>query len=163
MKELVDEIRRVEITEDRRIRYLLEMAKYNAALVILRDNDTRQRYWDERNELIELEDRYRAAAERDKDEAEKLRRQYDGKLKSFLASYVEEVMLSAGRDKECAEASHWDAHHERLASRILRQFKNRLYREILERLPYTEVTPPKINWDERRRTVQELVKTGARL
>ena len=55
MKELVGEIARVEITQERRAHYLLERATLNAGLCLLRDQGSRDRYWRERNELIDLE------------------------------------------------------------------------------------------------------------
>ena len=69
------------------------------------------------------------------------------------SKYVEEMMLTAGHDKECVEHSHWDEAHERHAFRILRHYRQGLYQKILERLPFAEVTRPDIDWDERRRTV----------
>ena len=51
MKALVSEIARVEITADRRSRYLLQMAQLNAAVYILRDKDKRDLYWRLRQEL----------------------------------------------------------------------------------------------------------------
>ncbi|HOT49653.1 MAG TPA: hypothetical protein PLI07_01645, partial [Candidatus Hydrogenedentes bacterium] len=54
MKDLVMEIARVEITGERRDRYLLEMAKLNASFYILRENDMRDAYWAARTELIAL-------------------------------------------------------------------------------------------------------------
>ena len=62
-------------------------------------------------------------------------------------------LLAAGQDKECVENSNWDAAHTRHASRILRFYRNDLYQKILERLPYAEVTPPSVDWDERRKFV----------
>lgn len=150
MKELVGEIARVEITQQRRARYLLEMAKLNAALLVLRETGTREAYWSERQTLIELEQKWRDAVAANDAEADTLRRQYDGRLQSFLSKYCEEWMLAAGQDKECVEHSHWDAAHTRHASRILRFYRNELYRKILQRLPFSEVTPPSIDWDERR-------------
>lgn len=149
MKDLVFEIHRTEITEERRSHYLLEMAKLNAALYILRDNDLRDAYWTEREELVELEARWIAAVEAGSTDTDAYRRQFDGKVRHFLSRYVEEAMLSAGRDKECVEASNWDAAHERHASRILRHYRHGLYHDILERLPYHEITPPNIDWQER--------------
>lgn len=157
MKDLVFEISRVEITEERRARYLLEMAKLNAAFCILRDNATRQRYWDERQEVMDLERQWCAAAEQGTDNAETLRRHFERKLRDFLSRYVEEAMLEAGRDKECVEASNWDAAHERHAFRILRHYRQSAHQEILERLPYHEVTPPQVDWDKRRRVVADIV------
>jgi hypothetical protein len=157
MKDLVMEIARVQITEERRAHYLLEMAKLNAAFYILRDNAFRETYWAARTELIALEQQWREAADSHSPETDTLRRTYDSKLRHFLARYVEEAMLEAGRDKESVEASNWDAAHERHASRILRHYRQGLYQQILERLPYFEVTPPKINWEERARTAAAIL------
>lgn len=157
MKRLVIEIGSVEITEERRAYYLREMAKLNAAFYILRDSGRREAYWRQRAELIALEEQWRQAAESHQDEADTLRRSFDGRLKDFLARFIEEAMLEAGRDKECVEASHWDAAHERHAFRILRNYRQGLYRQILERLPYHEVTPPDIDWEKRARTVAALL------
>ena len=153
MKELVGEIARVEITQQRRAHYLLEMAQLNAALLVLRENDTREAYWSERQALIELEQKWRDAVAANDAEADIFRRQYDGRLQAFLSKYCEEWMLAAGQDKECVENSNWDAAHTRHASRILRFYRNDLYQKILERLPYAEVTPPSVDWDERRKFV----------
>lgn len=157
MKDLIIEISRVEITEERRAHYLLEMAKLNAAFYVLRDNETRERYWRDRSEAMMLEDQWRDAAPRGAEQAGAARRTFERHLRDFLSRYVEEAMLEAGRDKECVEASHWDAAHERHASRILRHYRQGAYQEILERLPYWDVTPPEIDWDERRRSVRELL------
>jgi hypothetical protein len=157
MKDLVWEIGRVEITEDKRAKYLLDIAKLNAAFYILRDNATREAYWNAREEIIDLEQEWRDAAEKNDPGIDTLRRTYDAKLRHFLARYVEEAMLEAGRDKECVEASNWDSAHERHASRILRHYRHTLYRQILERLPYWEVTPPRIDWEERSRVVTEIL------
>jgi hypothetical protein len=157
MKALVAEIARVEITEERRAHYLLEMAKFNAALCVLRDTPSRDAYWEERTFLIDLEAKWRAAAESG-GETEDLRRQFDGRVRGFLAKYCDEMMLAAGSDKECVEASYWDAAHERHASRLLRHYRQSLYQKILARLPYSEVTPPKIDWDKRRRVVAAALK-----
>jgi curved DNA-binding protein CbpA len=161
MKDLVFEIQGVEITEERRAHFLLEMAKLNAANYILRDNELRETYWRERQQAIELEAEWRAAAEAGSPDTDALRRRFDATIRHFLSHYVEEAMLDAGRDKECVEASGWDAAHERHASRILRHYRHGLYQDILERLPYHEVTPPSIDWDERRRTVAALVAGDA--
>ena len=157
MKALVMEIGRVEITEERRARYLLDMAKLNAAFFVLRGNETRDAYWNEREEVMALEQQWREAAERDPDSADALRRAFDVKCRDFLSKYLEEVMLTAGRDKDCVEASHWNAAHERHASRLLRQFRHSAYRQILERLPFSEVTPPDIDWDERAQTTAAIL------
>ncbi|MDX9971553.1 MAG: hypothetical protein RBU21_01045 [FCB group bacterium] len=157
MKDLVFEIHSAEITEERRAHYLLEMAKLNAAIYILRDNDLRETYWRERQEVIDLEHEWRAAADAGSSEMDALRRRFDATVRHFLSHYVEEAMLDAGRDRECVEASGWNPAHERHASRILRHYRHGLYQDILERLPYHEVTPPRIDWDERRSIVAALV------
>ena len=160
MKDLVLEISRVEITEERRARYLLDMAKLNAAFYVLRGSASRETYWEARQAVMALEAQWCAAAEGGRDETDALRLQFERKVRDFLAQYVEEVMLEAGRDKDCVEASHWDAAHERHAFRILRHYRQRAYQEILERLPYHVVTPPEVDWDERRRTVAALLAGG---
>ena len=157
MKGLVMDIARAEITEERRAHFLLEMAKLNVAVYVLRDKDMRDAYWDRRTELIALEEKWRAAATKDPEAANDYRKEYDGKLRSFLSRYVEEVTLEAGRDKECIEASHWDPAHERHAFRLLRHYRHGLYNTILERLPYYEVTRPDIDWDERSTTIAALI------
>lgn len=157
MKDLVMEIARVEITEDRRSRYLLDMAKLNAALLVLRESSTREAYWTERQELIALEEKWTQAAEECSSQIDALRRQFDAKFRHFLARYVEELMLDAGRDKECVEASNWDAAHERHAYRILRHYRQSLYQEVLERLPYSEITKPSIDWAERSQTIARIL------
>jgi hypothetical protein len=158
MKLLVGDIRRAEITQERRNHFLLEMAQLNAALVVLRDADTREAYWSEREGLIDLEQRWRETDAAGQEDTELLRREFDGRLRGFLSKYIEEMMIGAGRDKECAEACGWDAAHERHASSLLRHYRHSLYQQILERLPYSEVTRPEIDWDERRRLVAELVR-----
>lgn len=157
MKTLVMEIARVQITKERRDAFLLDMAKLNAAVYILRTNELRDAYWTARLETIELEQKWREAAEAKSDDADGLRRAFDGKLKHFLSRFVEEAMLEAGRDKECVEASNWDAAHERHASSILRHYRHTLYRQILERLPYHEITTPNIDWTERKQMVSGLL------
>lgn len=162
MKDLVIEIARVEITEERRSTFLLEMARLNAAYYILRDKDLREKYLADRAQVMQIEEEWRATVEKEpaSEDADRLRRSYDTVLRHFLSTYMEELMLEAGRDKECVEASHWDAAHERLATRVLRHYRQQLYREIHERLPYYEVTQPDINWDERKQVVAELLKVG---
>ncbi|HOZ48534.1 MAG TPA: hypothetical protein PLO37_10440, partial [Candidatus Hydrogenedentes bacterium] len=158
MKDLVMEIRRVEITEERRSRYLLDMAKLNAAFYILRNKDTRDQYWNERQEVMALEEEWRAAAaQEDAAKTDGLRRRFERKLRDFLARYVEEAMLEAGRDKDCVEESHWDAAHERHASRILRFYRQKAYQQIRERLPYWDITLPRIDWDERQHAAARLL------
>lgn len=158
MKNLVMEIARVQITEDRRAKYLLEMAKLNAALCVLRDNETREKYWSEREALIALEQEWREAVANRSNSADTKRRAFENHLNRFLSQYVEELMLSAGRDKECVEASHWDEAHERHAHKLLRQYQHQLYQNVLERLPFHQVTEPKIDWDERTRAIAALVE-----
>jgi hypothetical protein len=158
MKDLVMEIARVQITEDRRARFLLEMAQLNAALCLLRDTDSRDAYWHDRQQLIDLENRWREAVEQQSTEAEPLRRDYERRLRDFLSHYVEDLMLTAGRDKEAVEASNWNRAHERHASRILREYRNLLYQQIRQRMPYHDVTRPQVDWDERRATVAALTK-----
>lgn len=160
MKDLVREIARVEITEERRTHYLLEMAKLNAAVYIMRDKGKREQYWNQRSELIVLEEAWRKADQSDRDKCDTLRREFDGKVKSFLSKYVEETMLEAGQDKEVVEASHWNPAHARYATRLLRHYRHGLYHAILERLPYHEVTPPSIDWEERAATVKQLMAAG---
>jgi hypothetical protein len=104
---------------------------------------------------LEQEWRDATAAGQDTDS---YRRAFDAKVKDFLSNYLEGAMLDAGRDPECVEASHWDAAHERHASRILRYYRQRMYNTILERLPYYDVTKPTINWDERSRTVAAMLR-----
>ena len=157
MKDLIMEIARVEITGERRDRYLLEMAKLNAAFYVLRDNEVRETYWRQRAEVIQLESQWREAAQNGDPATDALRRSFDGKLRHFLSRYVEEAMLEAGRDKEAVEASNWDAAHERHASRILRHYRHNLYQQILDRLPYWEITTPRIDWAEREKTVAGLL------
>lgn len=161
MKRLVGEIAEAQITEERRAHFLLEMAKQNAALYVLRDLGKREEYWRARGDLIDLEEKWRLAAENNHEEAETCRKQFDGKVRDFLSRYVEEATLEAGRDKECVEASHWDAAHERHASSLLRHYRHRLYQDILERLPYHEVTRPVIDWEERARAIEGLVAEAA--
>lgn len=157
MKSLVMEIARVQIDEESRARYLLKMARLNAALCVLRDNTIREAYWTARQEVIALETAWKQAVDEGQTNTDSFRRAFESKLRHFLARYVEEQMLTAGRDRECAMASHWDEAHERHAHMILRHDKNRLYREILERLPYHEVTPPSIDWDERALVVADIL------
>jgi hypothetical protein len=160
MKNLVAEIAAVEITEERRAAYLLEMAKLNAGLFLLRETELRDTYWQDRQELINLELEWSQAAQSGADTNE-LRKSYDSRVRSFLSRYVEDAMLAAGRDKECVETSHWDAAHERHASRILRHYRNGLYQQILERLPFSDVTKPDIEWAERQRFVGSVLAQGA--
>jgi DnaJ-class molecular chaperone len=161
MKNLVNEIARSQITAERRAHFLLEMAKLNASLFVLRDLELRERYWNDRAELMTLESEWSAVAGKS-DESDKLRKKFEAKIRNFLSAFVEEAMLEAGRDKECVEMSHWDAAHERHASAILRQYRHNLYHQVLERLPFYEVTKPEVDWNERARTAAELVSAGTR-
>jgi hypothetical protein len=161
MKNLVSEIASVEITGERRAHYLLEMAKLNAAIYILRDKDKREEYWSLREELIDLEEEWRAAPDADTERRDALRKAFDGKVRHFLSTYVEEAMLEAGRDKDCVDASHWDLAHERHATRMLRHYRHGLFQDILERLPFSEVTLPEVDWEERARTVDALIAAGS--
>jgi len=162
MKELVMEIGRVEITAERRARYLLDMATLNAAFFVLRTNETREAYWNERQDVMGLEEQWReAVARKDAEQADALRRSFDVRCRDFLTKYLEEAVLTAGRDKDCVEASHWDAAHERHAARLLREFRHGAYRQILQRLPYGDVTPPEIDWDERARTAAQILAEAA--
>lgn len=156
MKNLVNEIASVEITEERRAVFLLQMAQLNAAYYVLRDMETRAQYIKDREEVIASEKRWRDAV--DSPEADALRREFDRRCRDFLSKYVEESMLEAGRDKECVEASGWDAAHERHASRIIRHYRHRLYQQILERLPFTDVTTPEIDYEEREQTVKRILE-----
>lgn len=154
---LVAEIRKSQITEAKRAQFLLEMAKLNAAVLVLRDKDKKEQYLTERQELMDIEQDYIAAEEEGPAVLEKIRARYESRMRSFMTRYAEEMMLAAGQDKDCVEASGWDAAHERHASRILRQYRHRLQHQIMERLPYTEITRPEIDWDDRRSFVQSVV------
>ena len=158
IKDLLIEIsQQVQLTEDGRNQYLLRMAQLNAAFYILRDEARRERYIADRARAIALEEEWGQAVEAKTENAEPLRRQYDGALRHYLSTYMEELMLEAGRDAECVEASHWDANHERHAGRVLRQFRQRLYHQIHERLPFYDITRPEIDWSERARTAAALL------
>jgi DnaJ-class molecular chaperone len=160
MKDLVGEITSTVITEERRSRFLLRMAQMNAALFVLRDQNDREAYWTARKELITLEAAWRGAVESKSGNTDEMRREYDRKLRDFLSKYVEETMLQAGRDRECVEACGWDEAHERHAFRILRHYRQSLYQQILERLPYVEVTPPQVDWEERDRWAETVLAEG---
>ena len=154
-KALVQEIKRSTITEDRRAQFILEMAKLNGAAIVLRDAARREAYWNERKALIDLEARWREAAESDPDpeKSDALRREFDGRVRSFLGKYVEETMLEAAQDKEVAETSGWNVYYSRYALNLLRHYRHLLYHDILERLPYHAVTRPDVDWEERARFV----------
>lgn len=159
-KDLILEISRTTLTEDRRDRFLLEMAKLNAAYYILRDSERRQRYMEDRERVIALEEQWRTAAEQHRDDEDVLRRAFDNALRHFLSRYLEELLLEAGRDAECVEASGWDAAHERHASRVLRHYRQQLYQIIHERLPFYDVTQPQVDWMLRSRFVDEVLSAS---
>jgi hypothetical protein len=73
---------------------------------------------------------------------------------------MEDMMLAAGRDRECVEASQWDRAHERHATRTLREFRHRQYRTVLKRLPFVDVTRPETDWDERRAVVASVLSSA---
>jgi DnaJ-class molecular chaperone len=157
MKQLVMEIARTEITEDRRNTYLLRMAQLNAAFYVLRDKDRRPEYVEAREKVMALESAWREAADGAKAEAEGLRREFDRMFRDFLSTYMEDLMLEAGRDRDCVETSNWDPYHERHASRVLRHYRQQLYHEIHERLPFYDITKPEIDWDERSKAAAALL------
>lgn len=163
MKVLRDTVRDAT-TEDKRSQFILDLAKLNAAVYILRDQAKREAYATERKALIELEQRWvtQAANAPDPETTDSLRREFDARAKSFLSKYVEETMLEAGMDKEVAEASGWNIFYARYALKLLRHYRHLLYHDILERLPFHAVTTPNINWDERRKTVGALLDAAGR-
>lgn len=157
MKKLLMEIGRSQITDSRRDAFLLDIARHNAAYYILRDNELRQRYIEDRSNVIQLETNWHEAVENKTDAVDKARRTFDAALRHFLSRYLEELMLLAGRDKECVEASRWSRAHERHASRVLRHYRQRLYNAIHERLPYYEITEPTIDWEERKSLIKNML------
>ena len=161
MKDLLLEIHNLSsLTPAQLDEYLLKMAMLNAGYYILRDDERRNNYLMHRKKVIELEKKWCEVAEKDPDsqEADRLRREYDRALQDFLTKYMEELVLEAGRDRECVETSNWDPFHERHASRVLRHYRQKLYSQIHERLPYYDVTKPQIDWDERKRIVVSIVR-----
>ncbi len=157
MKKLVQDIARTEITPDKRSAFILDVARLNAACFVLKDKDRREIYWAEREALIAMETEWCALDESDTEAHEKIRSNFDSRVRSFLSKYVEEMTLTAGQDREILEASRWDEAHARYATSLLRYYRQHLYNDILERLPYHEVTKPKIDWVERQSTVVELL------
>ncbi len=159
MKDLIMEIHTTEVTPDRLDQYLLTMAKLNAGFYILRDDERRKAYMQHRQRVIQLEKEWCQVAEKDVNspEADQLRREYDRALRDFLTKYMEELVLEAGRDKECVETSNWDPYHERHASRVLRHYRQKIYSQIHERLPYYDVTKPNIDWTKREQTVIQIL------
>ena len=161
IKDLLIEISQVQVTEERRNRFLLAIAQLNAAFYILRDKDRCEKYLAERARVMQIEEEWRAQA--DKTEAsDRYRRQFDQALRDFLSVYMEELMLEAGRDPECVENSNWDAAHERHASSVLRHYRQQLFHEIHERLPFYDITQPSVDWDERSRFVASIIAGGSR-
>ncbi len=162
MKDLILEIHSSEVTPDRLDQYLLSMAKLNAGFYILRDDERRNAYIEHRKKVIQLEKQWCETWEKDptSPDADRFRREYDRILRDFLTKYMEELVLESGRDKECVETSNWDSHHERHASRVLRHYRQKLYSQIHERLPYYDVTQPIINWSEREQTVKQILRRG---
>lgn len=158
MKKLVTDITQGPMTQARQNKYLLDMSRLNAAMYVLKDNDLREAYENERNELIDLEQRWCAAPKGDFEQHNKFRVEFETKVRSFLSKYVEEMTLTAGQDKEVVEASRWDAAHARHASALLRYYRHHLYNDILERLPYHEVTEPVVDWTEREKTVAAMLE-----
>lgn len=161
MKDLLFEIHNfASLTPAQLDEYLLKMAMLNAGFYILRDDERRHNYITHRKKVIELEQKWREAAEQNPDsqETDRLRREYDRALQDFLTKYMEELVLEAGRDKECVETSNWDPFHERHASRVLRHYRQKIYSQIHERLPYYDVTKPQIDWDERKKLVTAIVR-----
>lgn len=154
MKDLMVEISRTEITEERKNHYLLQIAQLNAAFYILRDRERSEKYLAARREVMQLEEEWRNNPD-DPEKSDQLRRRFDQALRGFLSTWLEELMLEAGRDPECVECSQWDAAHERHASRVLRHYRQRLYQMIHERLPYYDITSPAIDWEERRKVARQ--------
>lgn len=161
MKRLVIEISESEVSEEKHHQYLLTMAQLNAGFYILRDRQRGEAYLRERAEVMALEEQWRAAGD-SPEKTDALRRRYDQSLRNYLTKYMEELVLEAGRDPDCVEHSGWDAAHERHAARVLRHYRQQRYHQIHERLPYYEITPPQIDWDERESMVYELIDGGAK-
>ncbi len=161
IKNLIADFSSQDQTRDRVNAFVLDMAQLNAAVYVLRDNTRREAYWDERADLIALEDRWVALGDASTPESDALRREFDTKIRAYLSKYVEEMTLEAGTDKHVVEASQWGEGHARHATRLLRLFRHNLYHQILERLPYHQVTRPQIDWAERKTTVAELISNGA--
>jgi len=159
IKDLLAEITGQVMTEDRRNQYLLQIAQINAAFYILRDKDLAEKYLADREEVMSLEEAWQQAAG-DAEAADGGRRRFDQALRHFLSTYLEEIMLQAGRDAECVENSGWDPAHERHASSVLRHYRQQLYHKIHERLPYYDVTRPEVDWTERAAFVRTLLRGG---
>lgn len=155
MKDLMLTIQSTELNEAKRDRFLLDIARLNAAYFILRDNERRAKYVADRQRVMALEEEWRQHSA--DGQSEELRKRFDAALRHFLSTYMEELMLQAGRDAECVEASNWSPGHERHASRVVRHFRQQLYHEIHERLPYYDVTKPEIDWNERAKAAAGLL------
>lgn len=157
MKKLLQEIAQAEITPDKRNAFILDVARLNGACYVLKDKERREAYLEERGALIKMEAEWCALDPKDTQGHEKIRGIFDSRVRSFLSKYVEEMTLTAGQDREILEASNWNEAHARYATSLLRYYRQHLYNDILERLPFHEVTEPKIDWDERESTVSELL------
>lgn len=156
MKNLVIEISQSKVAQEQRDQYLLLMAQLNAAFYIFRDRQRGETYLRDRDEVVALEAEWQQVAQ-DVEKSDVMRRKYDQALRSFLARYMEELVLEAGRDPDCMEQSGWDAAHERYAARVLRKYRQQRYHKIHERLPYYEITPPSIDWSERATFIDDLL------
>lgn len=159
MKQLMVQISENKDADEHRDRYLLQIAELNAAYYILRNKELGTQYIEEREALMALEKEW-AALDSEDPSFDTLRRHYDQSLRAFLARYMEELILEAGRDPECVENSGWSAAHERFAGRVLRQFRQQRYHEIHERLPYYDITRPEVDWEERVRFAATLIRRG---
>lgn len=157
MKQLLVDVSKSEQTEERRDHFILEIAKLNAAVTVLKDKDKREAYDTERAALIALEKEWCALPDTDKEGLDKYRRQFDARVRAFLGKYVEETVLEAALDREVAETSLWNPAYTRHATKLLREYRHRLLHDILERLPYHEVTRPEIDWSERSAAVDRLL------
>lgn len=154
MRDLVMEIQRVEITADRRERYLLELAKVNAAFYILRNNALREQYVADRAKVIELEEKWgrqsRLEARRQTTCAAPSMWRF---ATSFRATWKNWCCWPAATRNASKRATGTPA-HERHAGRVLRHYRQELYQTIHERLPYYDVTQPTTDLDERERTAR---------
>lgn len=157
MKQLLVDISKSQQTGERIDHFILEMAKLNAAVYVLRDKETRETYDSERASLIALEQEWCALPESDRESHDKIRRQFDARVRAFLSKYVEESVLAAALDKEVVETSHWNPAYTRHATRLLRKYRHGLLHDIFERLPFHEVTTPNIDWSERETAAQRLL------
>ena len=157
VKKLIQDVQNTEVTPDKRSAFILDMARFNAACFVLKDKVRREIYWEERQAMINLEAEWLAIGQDDSKAQEEIRGRFDQEIRSFLSKYVEEMTLTAGHDKEVVEVSQWNPDYARFATSLLRYYRHHLYNDILERLPFHEVTKPKIDWDERQSAVAELL------